>query len=95
LIPTPAKQDFQPARLINTTPHIETMYADLWLKRVLVPAWVAQIVLNALCVVFSSVVLHFLRDIKPEDINRAINDHDITDPDLSQAELENIIRWSR
>jgi hypothetical protein len=70
------------------------MYADLWLKRVLIPAWVAQIVLNAVYVAFASYALSLLQRVTYKEFNSTTYDHGFNNSDITQAEFDTIVKYS-
>jgi hypothetical protein len=70
------------------------MFADLWLKRVLVPLWVAQLLLNALYIVFGSIVLNAVRTLSAKELEDAYRDHDIKYSGTSEESLKAFQKWS-
>jgi hypothetical protein len=70
------------------------MYADLWLKRVLVPAWVAQLLLNCFYVVITGFTLRWMSRVNYKDINRPLNDPDNIDTDISQEDFDRLMKYT-
>jgi hypothetical protein len=70
------------------------MYADLWLKRVLVPAWVAQLLLNCFYVVITAFTLRWMSRVNYKDINRPLNDPDNIDTDISQEDFDRLMKYT-
>lgn len=70
------------------------MYADLWLKRVLVPAWVAQIILNGVYVGFAAYALSLLQRVTYKEFNRTAYDGGFNNSDVTQDEFNNIVKYS-
>ena len=70
------------------------MYADLWLKRVLVPAWVAQIILNGVYVGFAGYALSLIHRVTYKEFNSTVYDRGFNNSDITQDEFDALIKYS-